>query len=145
MLYLFNAPFRMVPLLQFCSFLWNLQWRNSYGLRVGKPAGTRAEGAPSGCPFTLVPAQITLSKSEVPFRTLFSLYSSKILITMHLALIDEIRIIWVPLQLGSSGGGASWGFAPWTPPGHLRGPLDPMPQGSHAFALQFFALCTTPS
>ena len=31
-----------------------LQWRNSYGLRVGKPAGTRAEGAPVGCPFTLV-------------------------------------------------------------------------------------------
>ena len=30
------------------------QWRNSYGLRVGKPAGTRAEGAPAGCPFTLV-------------------------------------------------------------------------------------------
>ena len=25
------------------------QWRNSYGLRVGKPAGTRAEGAPAGC------------------------------------------------------------------------------------------------
>ena len=30
------------------------QWRISYGLRVGKHAGTRAEGAPSGCPFTLV-------------------------------------------------------------------------------------------
>ena len=31
-----------------------IQWRNSYGLRVGKPAGTRAEGAPTGCSFTLV-------------------------------------------------------------------------------------------
>ena len=30
------------------------QWRNSYGLSLGKPAGTRAEGAPEGCPFTLV-------------------------------------------------------------------------------------------
>ena len=30
------------------------QWRNSYGFRVGKPAGTRVEGAPAGCPFTLV-------------------------------------------------------------------------------------------
>ena len=42
----------------FCG-LWEVtssgiytQWRNSYGLRVGKPAGTRAEGAPAGCPFT---------------------------------------------------------------------------------------------
>ena len=130
------------------------QWRNSYGLGVGKPAGTRAEGAPAGDPSTLVPAQITLSKSEVPFRTLFSLYSSKILITMHLALIDKIRIIWVPLQLGSRGGESFLGicpvdphqrFSPWTPPGHLRGPLDPTPQGLRAFALQVFALCTSAS
>ena len=99
------------------------QWRNSYGLRVGKPTGTRAEGAPAGCPFTLVPAQITLSKSEVPFRTLFSLYSAKILITMHLALIDEIRIIWVPLQLGSRGGGSFLGICPPGP--HQR--LSPEP------------------
>ena len=40
------------------------QWRNSYGLRVGKPAGTRAEGAPAGCPFSLVltAKRITLLK-----------------------------------------------------------------------------------
>ena len=31
----------------------SLQWRNSYGLRVCKPAGTRAEGAPEGCPLSL--------------------------------------------------------------------------------------------
>ena len=37
---------------------------------------------------------------------------------MHLALIDEIRIIWVPLQLGSREGGASGGGAlsPGPPP-----------------------------
>ena len=28
------------------------QRRTSYGLRVGKPAGTRPEGAPAECPFT---------------------------------------------------------------------------------------------
>ena len=49
------------------------QWRNSYGLRVGKPVGARAEGAPAGCPFTLVifvPAESTLSQ-RCPFPTLF--------------------------------------------------------------------------
>ena len=30
-----------------CLILTYRQWRNSYGLRVGKPAGTQAEGAPS--------------------------------------------------------------------------------------------------
>ena len=39
-----------------------IQWRNSYGLRVGKPAGTQAEGAPAGCPFTLV------FKLRLPFQ-----------------------------------------------------------------------------
>ena len=34
------------------------QWRNSYGLRVGKPAGTRAEGAPRGPLDFRVPAKI---------------------------------------------------------------------------------------
>ena len=27
---------------------WVFQWRNSYGLRVGKPVGTQAEGHPKG-------------------------------------------------------------------------------------------------
>ena len=36
----------------------NNQWRNSYGLRVGKLAGTRAEGAPGGPLDSCVPAKI---------------------------------------------------------------------------------------
>ena len=68
------------------------QWRNSYGLRVGKPAGTRAEGAPEECPFTLV-FQLRLPfQKSAPFQ-----HFCEILIMMHP--IDEIRIIWVPLQL----------------------------------------------
>ena len=46
------------------KFVCAVQWRNSYGLRVGKPAGTRAEGAPAGCPFTLV-LQL---RSGIPFQ-----------------------------------------------------------------------------
>ena len=30
--------------------LSHIQWRNSYGLRVDKPVGTRAERAPAGAP-----------------------------------------------------------------------------------------------
>ena len=44
------------------------QWRNSYGLRVGKPAGTRAEGAPAGCFFTLVFQLRLLFQQGVPFQ-----------------------------------------------------------------------------
>ena len=56
------------------------QWRNSYGLRVGKPAGTRAEGAPAECPFTLVlHLKLPFEKGTIwkkvilaqPFPTLF--------------------------------------------------------------------------
>ena len=43
---------------------------------------------------------------------------------MHLALIDEIRIIWMPLQLGSRGGGASGGALPSGPPQEAL-PLNP--------------------
>ena len=53
----------------------NNQWRNSYGLRVGKLAGTRAEGAPGAPLDSRVPAkiapEIAFSKS-CPFPTLFS-------------------------------------------------------------------------
>ena len=45
-----------------------MQWRNSYGLRVGKPAGTRAEGAPAGCPFTEVFQLILLFHKGAPFQ-----------------------------------------------------------------------------
>ena len=52
----------------------NNQWRNSYGLRVGKLAGTRAEGAPGGPLDSCVPAkiapEIAFSK-RCPFPTLF--------------------------------------------------------------------------
>ena len=52
-----------------CWPFW--QWRNSYGLRVGKPAGTRAEGAPAGCPFTLV-FQLRLPfQKGAPFQHFF--------------------------------------------------------------------------
>ena len=44
------------------------QWRNSYGLRVGKPAGTRAEGAPAGCPFTQAFQLILLFHKGAPFQ-----------------------------------------------------------------------------
>ena len=40
--------------LSFVPYRSMYQWRNSYGLRVGKPAGTRAKGAPARCHFTLV-------------------------------------------------------------------------------------------
>ena len=66
--------------------------------------GTRAEGAPAGCPFTLV-LQL---RSGLPFQKgapfkATRLFGSKIL--MHY-IIDEIRIIWVPLQLRLRGAGA---------------------------------------
>ena len=44
------------------------QWRNSYGLRVGEPAGTRAEGAPAGCPFTQAFQLILLFHKGTPFQ-----------------------------------------------------------------------------
>ena len=44
------------------------QWRNSYGLRVGKPAGTRAERAPAGCPFTQAFQLILLFHKGAPFQ-----------------------------------------------------------------------------
>ena len=44
------------------------QWHNSYGLRVGKPAGTRAEGAPAGCPFTQAFQLILLFHKGAPFQ-----------------------------------------------------------------------------
>ena len=81
-----------------------VQWRNSYGLRVGKPAGTRAEGGTRRLPlYSSVTAKIrpTLSKGA-PFKAT-RLFGSKIL--MHY-IIDEIRIIWVPLQLRLRGAGA---------------------------------------
>ena len=85
-------------------FLWlkqlfdtRLQWRNSYGLRVGKPAGTRAEGAPAGCAFTLV-FQLRLPfQRGAPFKTLF-------LRNSHNDAFHEIRIIWVPLEIGPGWG-----------------------------------------
>ena len=40
---------------------------NSYGLRVGKPAGTRAEEAPAGCPFTQAFQLILLFHKGAPF------------------------------------------------------------------------------
>ena len=47
------------------------QWLNSYGLRVGKPTGTRAEGAPTGSPFTLV-FQLRLPfQKGAPFQQLW--------------------------------------------------------------------------
>ena len=53
----------------------NNQWRNSYGLRVGKLAGTRAEGASGGPLDSCVPAkiapEIAFSKSA-PFQHFFS-------------------------------------------------------------------------
>ena len=59
------------------------QWRNSYGLRVGKPAATRAEGAPAGCPFTLV-FQLRLPfQKGAPFQHFFSYFGCEILITMY--------------------------------------------------------------
>ena len=48
--------------------LTGLQWRNSYGLRVGKPAGTRAEGAPAGCPFTQAFQLILLFHTGASFQ-----------------------------------------------------------------------------
>ena len=50
----------MWSLIQQLSMLNLMQWRNSYGLRVGKPAGTRAEGAPWVPLHSNVPADITL-------------------------------------------------------------------------------------
>ena len=47
------------------------QWRNSYGLRVGKPAGTRAKGVPAGCPFTLVFHLKLLFQKGAPFQHFF--------------------------------------------------------------------------
>ena len=49
----------------FCA---TIQWRNSYGLRVGKPAGTRAEGAPAGYPFTQAFQLILLFHKGAPFQ-----------------------------------------------------------------------------
>ena len=58
------------------------QWRNSYGLRVGKPAGTRAKGAPAGCPFTLV-FQLELPfQKGAPFQHFFQ-FGCEIRITLH--------------------------------------------------------------
>ena len=51
------------------------QWRNSYGLRVGKPTGTRAKGAPPGCPFILV-FQLKLPfQKGAPFQNFFHSFS----------------------------------------------------------------------
>ena len=47
------------------------QWRNSYGLRVDKPAGIRVEGAPAWYPFTLM-FQLTLPfQKSAPFQRFF--------------------------------------------------------------------------
>ena len=49
-------------------FITTEQWRNSNGLRVGKPAGTRAEGAPADCPFTQAFQLILLFHKDAPFK-----------------------------------------------------------------------------
>ena len=53
------------------SFPARPQWRNSYGLRVGKPAGIQAKGAPAGCPLTLM-FQLKLPfQKGAPFQHFF--------------------------------------------------------------------------
>ena len=67
------------------------QWCNSYGLWVGKPAGTRAEGAPAGCPFTLV-FQLRLPfQKGAPFQHLFhSLVAKFSTDTLHKLMKSEL-------------------------------------------------------
>ena len=71
-LYLFEVLEKQLTSTPSASWETLPQWRNSYGLRVGKPAGTRAEGAPAGCPLTLVFQQRLPFQKGTPFQHFFS-------------------------------------------------------------------------
>ena len=84
------------------------QWHNSYGLRVGKPMGTRAEGAPAGCSFSLV-FQLRLPfQKGAPFQHFFSQFGCGVLITMLSMNLWNQNYLGAPTTRAEGGWG--WNF-----------------------------------